>query len=133
RSFHVDTVAPAVTLEGEQDITVDDIRTTVSFSSPEGGVTLTCGIDSDAAVPCTSPWTTPALANGQRSIRVIATDEAGNAGVATKLVKIAATAPETTIEGPRGSVRARELTYAVSADHAGATFECKIDEGAWAA
>lgn len=133
RSFRVDTVAPAVTIEGEQDRTVADIRTTVGFTSPEGGVTLTCGIDSEAAVPCTSPWTTPTLTNGQRSIRVIATDEAGNEGVATTLVKIAAEAPETTLDGLRGPVRERELTYGIAASRAGSTFECKVDEGAWAA
>ena len=110
RSFRVDTAAPAISVDGADDLTVSDIRTTVSFGSPEGGVALSCAIDSDAPVPCTSPWTTPALANGQRSIRVIATDEAGNEGVATKLVKIAAAPPETVLDGPRGPVRQKELS-----------------------
>jgi hypothetical protein len=99
RSVRVDTVAPEVTIDGADDATVADIRTTVSFGSPEGGVALSCAIDSGAPEPCTSPWTTAVLKNGQRSIRVIATDEAGNAGVATRLVKIAAAPPETAI-GP---------------------------------
>ncbi|WP_028064846.1 hypothetical protein [Solirubrobacter soli] len=132
RSFRVDTTVPEVSIDGADDQTVDDIRATVSFGSPEGGVEFSCAIDSDAAVPCTTPWTTPVLTNGQRSIRVIATDEAGNAGVATKLVKIAASPPETVLDGPRGSVRDRELHYGVSADRAGSTFECKVDDGAWA-
>jgi hypothetical protein len=132
RSFRVDTVSPAVTIEGPDDVTVDDIKTTVSFGSPEGGVEFSCAIDSAAAAPCTTPWTTPALTNGQRSIRVIATDEAGNAGAATKLVKIAAAPPETVLDGPRGSTRDSELHYGVSADRAGSTFECKVDDGAWA-
>ncbi|HEY6889644.1 MAG TPA: hypothetical protein VI300_17735 [Solirubrobacter sp.] len=132
RSFRVDTVAPVVTIDGPDDVTVGDITATVGFRSPEGGVEFTCAIDSEAAVPCTTPWTTPVLTNGQRSIRVIATDDAGNQGVATRLVKIAAAPPETVLDGPRGSTRDRELHYGVSADRARSTFECKVDDGAWA-
>lgn len=133
RSFTVDTVAPQVSIDGVEDAKLDDTRADVTFSSPEDGVELTCAQDSGEPQPCTSPWSTPDLPNGQYSVVVRATDGAGNTGTATRLVKLAATAPETSLDGPEGSIKQRSITYAVSSSRARSHFECKVDEGAWAA
>ncbi len=133
RSFTVDTVAPQVTIDGADDARLDDTRAEVTFSSPEDGVEFTCAQDSGEPQPCTSPWSTPDLANGQYSAVVRATDGAGNTGTATRLVKLAATPPETTLDGPEGSIKQRSITYAVASSRARSHFECKVDEGAWAA
>jgi hypothetical protein len=133
RSFTVDTVAPQVSIDGVEDAKLDDTRAEVRFSSPEDGVEFTCAQDSGEPQPCTSPWSTPDLANGQYSVVVRATDGAGNTGTATRLVKLAATPPETSLDGPEGSTKLRSITYAVSSSRARSHFECKVDEGAWAA
>jgi hypothetical protein len=133
RSFTVDTVAPAVTIDGAEDAKVDDTTATVTFSSPEDGVELTCAQDSGEPQPCTSPWSTPDLANGQHSVVVRATDGAGNTGTATGLVRIAATPPETSLDGLEGATKDRALTYAISSSRARSHFQCKVDEGDWAA
>jgi hypothetical protein len=96
-------------------------------------VDFTCAQDSGEPQPCTSPWSTPDLANGQYSVVVHATDGAGNTGTATRLVKLAASPPETALDGPEGSIKERTLTYAISSSRARSHFECKIDEGAWGA
>ena len=62
RSFTVDTVAPALTLDATAaDVT--DTTATVHFTAEDGAET-SCGIDSEAAVACGTPFTTPDLKNG---------------------------------------------------------------------
>jgi CSLREA domain-containing protein len=51
---------------------------TVSFSSNEAGSTFRCKIDAQPYAPCTSPKKWAGLAAGQHTIRVYATDKAGN-------------------------------------------------------
>ncbi|WP_028061390.1 Ig-like domain-containing protein [Candidatus Solirubrobacter pratensis] len=132
RSFTVDTVAPQVTIDGADDAKVDATTASVTFSSPEPGVELRCAQDSGEPQPCTSPWSTPDLPNGQYSVVVRATDGAGNTGTATRLVKLAASPPETSLDGPEGAIKERSPTYAVSSSRARSTFQCKIDDGEWA-
>lgn len=132
RSFTVDTVVPTVTLDATE-AEIADTTATVTFAA-EDGATVTCAIDSEPAQPCTTPWTTPDLANGQHSVNVQAVDAAGNIEVATKLLKFNAAPPETTLDGPEGATKLRTPAYAVNSSRARSTFECKVDDdGAWAA
>ncbi len=75
RSFSVDTVAPALTLDATA-AEVTDTTATVNFTAEDGAET-TCGIDSEAAVACGTPFTTPDLKNGTHSVNVQAADAGG--------------------------------------------------------
>ena len=76
----VDTTPPDTTItSGPLDgSTVVDVAPTLAFSAGEE-VTFTCRIDAGEALPCTSPFTTPALAAGEHSVTILATDAVGNA------------------------------------------------------
>ena len=130
-SFTTDTSAPDATLDGPD--TVTDVTATLTFSSPEDGVEFKCAIDSGDAAPCTSPYTTPVPANGTHAVTVVASDPAGNQTVRTKVLSVQATGPETTIDGPEGATKDRKPTFALASSRPGSTFECKVDDAAWAA
>jgi len=51
----------------------------VSFSSNEAGSTFKCKLDGRPYAPCSSPKTFTGLAAGHHTVRVVATDRAGNA------------------------------------------------------
>ncbi|MBE2314379.1 hypothetical protein DVA67_000205 [Solirubrobacter sp. CPCC 204708] len=130
-SFTVDSVAPALTLDPGPD-TINDVTATLTFSSPEEGVEFRCAIDSGEAAPCTSPFTTPVLANGTHSVNVIAADAANNQTVASRVLTFAATGPDTTIDGVEGSTKERTPTFALASTRPSSTFQCKVDDAAWA-
>jgi uncharacterized delta-60 repeat protein len=80
RTFIVDTVPPDTSASGK----VKGKKGTVTFtgSDPHPGtppLSFECSLDGAAAEPCTSPATYPGLANGKHTVRVSATDRAGNA------------------------------------------------------
>jgi Ca2+-binding RTX toxin-like protein len=93
-SYTEDSTAP--------DTTVDVVpsgtgATTFTFASTEAGVRFECRIDLGAFAPCSSPYTTGALAAGAHTFEVRAIDSAGNADSSsagrTFMVATAATPP----------------------------------------
>jgi hypothetical protein len=82
-TFTVDTTPPETTItSGPTGVwapgKTNDSTPTFTFESNEPGSTFECSIDGGAWAPCSSPYTTPHLADGQHSFRVRATDPAGN-------------------------------------------------------
>jgi Glycosyl hydrolase catalytic core len=77
RGFTAENTPPQASITGGPGITND---TTPSFtlSSTEPGSTFVCRIDAGAYKPCSSPYTTPALADGNHAIFVKAIDAPGN-------------------------------------------------------
>jgi hypothetical protein len=65
-----DTTPPETTIESGPPF---------GFSSDEPGVRFECAIDDGPYGPCSSPFTPPALAPGEHTLRVRAIDSAGNA------------------------------------------------------
>ncbi|MBJ7353725.1 MAG: hypothetical protein JHC98_02785 [Thermoleophilaceae bacterium] len=134
------------------DVTIDVTNPSVSISSPVNGSTVTtqtpdvnfsatddnldtveCKVDSDSYVACTSPWTTPNLADGSHTVSVQATDLAGNVAIATSTFTVDTTAPTTTIGTKPGALdNDTTPTFTFTANESGSTFECRIDAGAFA-
>ena len=136
-----DTTAPDTTISSGPSGTSADNTPTFAFTSSESGSTFQCQLDSAAWASCTSPWTTAALADGQHSVSIRATDAAANvdATPATRAFTVDTTpasdgtAPNTTIgSGPTGPTNDTTPTFAFTASESGSTFECHVDTGSWA-
>lgn len=136
RTFTVDSVAPDTTLDSGPTGTIDDQTPTFGFSSPEADATFECRVDGADFGPCASPYTTAPLPNGSHTFQARAKDAAGNADATpasrTFTVQVDTTAPKTRIDsGPADLTNQTSATFTFSADEP-ATFECKLDAGAYA-
>ncbi len=130
RGFTVDTTAPDTQIDSGPTGPTNDSTPTFGFSSPDGGTTFQCRVDSDPFAACTSTHTTTALADGAHTFEVRATDPAGNtdASAASRSFTVDATGPQTTIDsGPSGAIGDPTPTFTFSASEAGSSFQCRID------
>jgi alpha-tubulin suppressor-like RCC1 family protein len=93
-----DATPPAVTINSPttgSTSTSAAVRVDFTASDDRGAVkSTTCQIDDATPTACTSPWSTPALANGAHSLTISATDFADNVGSASAsfIVNVAAPA-----------------------------------------
>ena len=134
RSWTVDTVAPDTTItSGPSGPTASD-SASLAFTSTETGSSFECKLDDGAWQNCTSPRALTGLAQGAHTFRVRATDPAGNtdATEATRSWTVDTVAPDSTISsGPSGTAASTTAAIGFSSDDAQATFQCKLDDGAW--
>ena len=137
-----DATAPdtAITAGPAAGSSTNDTTPAFSFAAvpaTEPNPTFTCSVDGAAAVACSSPFATPALASGAHTFSVAATDFGGNtdATPATRSFTVDTVAPDTTINaGPaNGSTTTdRTPTFGFAASEAGSSFRCRVDGGAFA-
>ena len=135
RTWTVDTEAPDTEIEAGPEGTVSSNRADFDLTSAEAGSTLECKLDDGAWQSCGSPHALTGLANGEHTFRARATDAAGNTdpSPATRTWVIDAEPPDTAITaGPSGTTQATGATFRFTASEPSATFECRVDEGAWA-
>ena len=107
-----------------------------AFSHPnEGSVTLECRVDSNDWQNCTSPTSVRGLAEGEHTFQVRATDSSGNhSDAASSAWTVNSAPPGTMLDGaPAGRSRAKTGVFKFSSNVSGATFECQLDSGSWAA
>jgi Glycosyl hydrolase catalytic core len=80
RSFTAETVPPQASITGgpAQGGFTRDRTPTFSFASNEPGSTFVCKVDGRPFKPCSRPYTTPALSNGNHLFYVRAIDAPGN-------------------------------------------------------
>ena len=132
RVLTVDTVAPTVTITGGPTGTVSQTGATVTFTVDESPVTTRCSLDGAAFTVCTSPVTYVGLDQGVHTIRVQATDAAGNTGqIASRTWTVDTPEPETTIDSqPTSPSNDTTPVFTFSSDIAGAAFECRLDGAA---
>jgi hypothetical protein len=113
-----------------------------AFSSTEPTSTFECKLDAGDFATCSSPRSYSGLNAGQHTFSVRATDAAGNVdqSPATAAWTVTASgpddtaAPDTSItSGPSGPSNDATPTFAFGASEAGATFACRVDDGAWSA
>ncbi|MDP9442396.1 MAG: right-handed parallel beta-helix repeat-containing protein [Actinomycetota bacterium] len=108
----------------------NDDTPTFGFSSSQAGSSFTCRVDSADFAPCTSPYTTPTLADGPHTFEVRATGPVGNtdATPAKRSFTVDATPPETTITaGPSGATADDTPTFEFSSGEEGSRFACRVD------
>ncbi len=134
RSWTVDSVPPDTTITAGPSGPTASTAASISYSSTEGGSTFECKLDDGAWQTCTSPRALTGLAQGAHTFRVRATDAAGNtdATETTRSWSVDTVAPDTTIgSGPTGTVASTAATLGFSSPDPDATFQCKLDDGAW--
>jgi Big-like domain-containing protein len=130
-----DTNGPVVAITSAPASPTNDTTPTLEFTVDDPTATVTCKVDSRPAVPCASPYTvSPALADGDHTVTVIAVDPAHNAGHDSATFTVDTAPPETTIDsGPSGTVyNTNSVTFAFSSSENGSTFECKLDNADFA-
>ncbi|RYZ02713.1 MAG: hypothetical protein EOO73_30595 [Myxococcales bacterium] len=131
----LDTAPPDTTLGAKEPSPTNDPTGDFTFTSPEATATFECSVDGGAYAPCTSPYSTTALADGQHTLDVRAKDLAGNVdpSPANHTWTVDVTAPDTTIKtaepnptnDPTGD-------FVFESNEAAATFECSLDGAAYA-
>jgi hypothetical protein len=133
-SWVIDTVAPETSLTGAPSGAVASTSATLAFTSPDSSATFECRLDGAAYATCASPVALSALAQGAHSFEVRAKDAAGNADASPAVASwiVDTVEPDTSItSAPPAAANTTTASFAFSASEA-ATFECKLDAGAWA-
>ncbi len=130
-----DTTPPDTALDGAPPAVVADSTPAFTFSASEVDATLECRVDGGPWAPCASPFTPAALADGAHVVEARASDEAGNPDPtpAAAAFVVDTTAPDTQIDvAPPAVGPVAAPSFAFSSGDPGATFECRLDAGAWA-
>ncbi len=133
-TWTIDTTPPETTLTGQPPATTNSTSATFTFTG-DGAASFECKLDSGSFATCVSPKSYSSLANGSHTFQVRAIDAAGNIdpSPASYTWTIDTTPPETTLNTypPDPSTNAT-ATFTFSSE-AGATFQCKLDAGAFTA
>jgi hypothetical protein len=133
-AVRLDKTPPDTTIGSGPSGPTKSASASFGFSSTEEGVTFECSLDGGAFEACSSPKDYAALTDGNHTLEVRATDGAGNVEPtpARRTWSVDTASPNTAItSGPSGSVRSASASFRFSSPEAGATFECKLDRGAF--
>ena len=132
-AWTVDTVAPTATIDSGPADPSKSAAASFAFSADEAAG-FECRLDDGDWAACESPQAYADLADGDHGFQVRATDAAGNTGEAAVYAwTVDTVAPTVTIgSGPADPSKSAAASFAFSADEA-AGFECRLDEGDWAA
>jgi hypothetical protein len=136
RTWTVDGTAPDTSITSGPTGTVSSTSASFAFSATQAGSSFECKLDAGTYEACTSPKAYSGLSSGSHTFSVRAKDAAGNvdATPATRTWTVDTSAPDTSItSGPSGTVRSTSASFSFSATQVGASYECKLDAGAWAA
>ncbi|MBJ7471628.1 MAG: OmpA family protein [Solirubrobacteraceae bacterium] len=131
----IDRTAPSTSIVSGPPALTDSASAPFDFSSDESGVTYECKLDAGSWAACTDPDTFTGIADGDHTLLVRATDAAGNTDgtPASHLWTVDTSAPDTTLtQQPPSLTNLTTADFAFTSADPGATFECKLDAGAWA-
>lgn len=138
RNFTVDTVAPVVSISSPTAAQLF-VSTTVpvAFTANDTNLaSVTCAIDGGSFSACTSPRSFTSLAQGDHTVVVRATDNAGNTTEDDVTFRVDTIAPDLTIQSPANnsfiSSTSVNVSFTTSDANADAV-ECRLDSGSFAA
>jgi hypothetical protein len=138
RSFTVDTTPPtAPTVTAPTDGAVTNARPVFGFAA-EAGAVFACNFDGAGFAACAAGATqTFDTAPGAHTIQVTATDAAGNTSAPSALVTftVDVTGPDAVVSSPaEGAPTGTSPAFVFASPSADAArFECRLDQGAFAA
>ena len=130
-----DTTPPQTTITDGPRTLVADGASNFGFGASEAGATFECSLDDGSWFACEAPESYTFWA-GQHTLRVRATDQAGNTDPSPASWAWSVDRIPPTVSIPRNpgySTTARTVTFGFSADEPGVRYECRLDRGAWAA
>jgi hypothetical protein len=135
-----DTTPPDTTIGSGPSNPTTSTSASFAFTSSEPASTFQCKLDAGVYAACTSPKSYSGLSTGSHTFSVRATDPAGNtdASPATFTWTINppadTTPPDTTItSSPPALSLSGSGDVAFTVNESGATSQCRLDGGAWAA
>lgn len=132
-SWTVDATNPALAIDGGPDGLIASSSATFTFTSGDATATLACKLDGGDFAPCSSPVDLTALADGEHTFTVRATDPAGNATEEHRNWIIDTGAPAVTIDGgPEGLVTSTSASFTFATSDATAALLCAFDNGGFA-
>lgn len=133
-TWSIDTVAPETSITSGPASGLYAMPFTFTFVSPETGLTFQCSIDGGAYAPCASPYTSAILPAGTHTFRVRTVDAAGNADATPAAHQWSVLPPTTTlITKPANPAMTTSAIFEFISPAPGATFECSLDFGVYAA
>ncbi len=132
----IDRTAPQTTIGTKPPALSASATANFTASSDESPVTFECKVDGGAWAACPDPITFTGLADGSHTVLIRAVDAAGNADAspASDTWTIDTTAPDTAIDThPAAQTSTATADFTFSSADGTATFECRLDGGAWTA
>ena len=126
QTITIDT-PPVTTIESKPSNPSNETKPTFTFSANKTS-TFKCSLDGGAETTCSSPYTTPTLAQGSHTLTIAATDSAGSRETSPPSYTwtVDTTPPVTTIESkPASDSNSTEANFVFKADES-ATFECRL-------
>lgn len=129
-----DTTPPGTMINSGPSGTVNSRAASFTFSSSESDSSFRCSLDDGSFETCSSPKSYSGLSDGSHTMRIAATDAAGNTDPtpANRSWTVDATPPPTMItSGPSGTISTTSATFTFSSSEENSTFECKLDGGAF--
>jgi len=134
----IDTVAPDTTLSAGPPAADNSVLAQFAFHADELSVSFDCALDNAGYLPCTSGASFGPVADGVHAFAVRARDRAGNVDASPAIYawSVDTSTPDTQIlSGPAEASPSTDATFTfVSPDAGGgATFQCALDGGAFAA
>ena len=136
-TYIVDKTGPDTTIGTKPTDPSNDVAPSFTFSSDDAQATFECKLDSEAFAVCTSSHALSGLADGSHTFEVRAKDSEGNvkATPTSYTWVVDTTAPDTTIDPanvPTDPSNDVAPSFTFSSDDLQATFECKLDNDAFA-
>jgi hypothetical protein len=134
RTWTVATAAPTVTITSKPPALTNARTATFAFTGP-AQTTFECRLDGAAFAACTSPKAYSGLANGSHTFGLRGRAPSGALSpVVAYTWTVDTVAPVVTITArPPSTTTSRAATFAFTANDPQATFQCRIDTGAYAA
>jgi hypothetical protein len=132
----LDASGPDTTIVTHPAAVTNDTTGDFTFSSDDPSATFECRVDTAAYDVCSATFATAALPDGTHSLDVRAKDALGNvdSAPATFTWVVDTTAPNTTIvSSPDASTTDATGDFTFGSDDPSASFECRVDAGAFAA
>lgn len=136
RLLRIDSVAPTTTITGSTASPTNAQTFSAAFISDDALSSSACSIDTGAFVPCTSPYTSPVLAEGSHTFRVRSSDPAGNVESPAKSLTIVVDRTPPTVESflIDGSAGSDGIpAFQIASNDAAASGRCKLDNAAFVA
>jgi subtilisin family serine protease len=131
-----DTAAPQTTVASGPSGLTNDSTPTFGLASDDPGARFECRVDAAAWTSCPTAYTTATLSDGSHTVEARAVDLVGNrdASPASRTVLVDTAGPDTSLPfGPASPTKNRTPTFELASPENGASFQCRVDGGAWVA